>query len=119
MRSIGGDVGQKRFVSTLGSFDEALNIGQAVHVTSDRISELGAEDGETFLSLIDMDLIEDEDYNINHGEMKNTIAIDNPSINGLESADIKNLLPIAVEVLSIMSTKLNFFDCSSFLNILS
>lgn len=68
-----------------GSFDENLTIGQTVHITSDRISELGAEDGETFLSLIDMDLIEDEDYNINHGEMKNTIAIQNPAIDILEN----------------------------------
>ena len=50
-----------------GSFDDNLTIGQTVHITSDRISELGAEDGETFLSLIDMDLIADEDYTINHG----------------------------------------------------
>jgi len=67
-----------------GSFDAALNIGQTVHVVSDQISELGAEDGESFLSLIDMDLIEDEDYNINHGEMNNTIQIQSPIIESLE-----------------------------------
>jgi futalosine hydrolase len=66
-----------------GSFDNNVKIGQTVHVVSDRISELGAEDGETFLSLIDMDLIEDEDYSINHGEMKNTIPLDSPVIDGL------------------------------------
>lgn len=68
-----------------GSFDDEINIGQTVHVTSDQISELGAEDGETFLSLIDMDLINDEDYTLNHGVMENSIAIDNPVVNNLYS----------------------------------
>ena len=66
-----------------GSFDESLKIGEVVHVVSDQISELGAEDGESFLSLIDMDLIEDEDYILNHGEMKNTIAPENATISQL------------------------------------
>lgn len=67
-----------------GSFDSHLTVGQTVHITADRISELGAEDGESFLSLIDMDLIEDEDYILNHGEMKNTTAIENHVIDALE-----------------------------------
>jgi futalosine hydrolase len=67
-----------------GSFDENLSVGQTVHITSDRISELGAEDGESFLSLIDMDLINDEDYTLNHGEMRNTIVLENPAIDDLE-----------------------------------
>jgi len=67
-----------------GSFDNNLNIGQTVQVISDQISELGAEDGETFLSLIDMDLIVDEDYTLNHGMMKNTIPIENPIIENLQ-----------------------------------
>jgi len=67
-----------------GSFDDTLKIGQTVNVTTDQISELGAEDGESFLSLIDMDLIADEDYILNHGVMKNTISIENPVINELD-----------------------------------
>ncbi len=68
-----------------GSFENNLAIGQTVHIVSDRISELGAEDGESFLSLIDMDLIQDEDYILNHGEMENTIALKNPTIDALEN----------------------------------
>ena len=60
-----------------GSFEESLPVGEVVHVVSDRISELGAQDGESFLSLIDMDLIEDEDFSFMHGEMVNTIALEN------------------------------------------
>lgn len=70
-----------------GSFDHNLSIGQTVHITSDRISELGAEDGESFLSLIDMDLIADEDFMLNHGEMKNTIVLESPVIDSLEKVN--------------------------------
>ncbi len=70
-----------------GSFDDDINIGETVNIASDRISELGAEDGESFLSLIDMDLIKDEDYILSHGEMKNNIQI--------ESDVIKSLKPVS------------------------
>lgn len=66
-----------------GNFDANLKLGEVVNITSDRISELGAEDGEAFLSLIDMDLLTDEDYLINHGEMKNTLLPENKIIEKL------------------------------------
>lgn len=66
-----------------GSFDDNLKMGEVVHVIADQISELGAEDGETFLSLIDMDLIEDEDYILNHGEMNNSITPENKIVDQL------------------------------------
>ncbi|PCJ23284.1 MAG: futalosine hydrolase [Flavobacteriales bacterium] len=61
-----------------GSFDENLNIGQTVHVTSDRISELGSEDGKAFLSLSDMNLE-------SKSELKNTTPIQNSVIDSLEN----------------------------------
>ena len=67
-------------VGLAGSFDDELAIGDVVNITSDQISELGAEDGESFLSLIDMDLIMDEDFTLNNGEMENTICIKNEVI---------------------------------------
>ena len=67
-----------------GSFDDDLTIGDSVNIISDQISELGAEDGESFLSLIDMNLINDEDYVLNHGVMKNTIPLVNPVIDSLK-----------------------------------
>ena len=39
-----------------GSFDRALAPGAVVHVVTDRLPELGAEDGEEFLSLEDLGL---------------------------------------------------------------
>jgi len=70
-------------VGLAGSFDDNIKIGDVVNIISDQISELGAEDGESFLSLIDMDLIMDEDFTLNNGEMENTICIENPTINSL------------------------------------
>ncbi len=43
-----------------GSFDRGLAPGQVVHVVADRIAELGAEDGEAFLGLADLDLSGDD-----------------------------------------------------------
>lgn len=71
-------------VGLAGTFDEALKIGEVVNVISDRISELGAEDGEKFLSLIDMDLIEDEDFTLQNGAMLNTIPIENTITDSLK-----------------------------------
>jgi futalosine hydrolase len=39
-----------------GSFDEALKPGDVVQVVTDRIAELGAEDGEAFLSIDELNL---------------------------------------------------------------
>lgn len=70
-------------VGLAGSFDNNLAIGDVVNIIKDEISELGAEDGESFLSLIDMDLIMDEDFTLNNGEMENTICIENDVISSL------------------------------------
>jgi len=45
-----------------GSFNPGLKIGDVVNITSDRFSEMGAESGEKFLSLIDLKLIEKDDF---------------------------------------------------------
>lgn len=44
-----------------GSFDPALTPGTVVHVTSECLSELGAEDDEAFLSLADLGLARADD----------------------------------------------------------
>lgn len=41
-----------------GSFDPAFGPGTVVHVVSDRIAELGAEDADRFLSLADLGLLD-------------------------------------------------------------
>jgi len=39
-----------------GSFDRALAAGRVVHVVSDRVAELGAEDGDAFLTVDELGL---------------------------------------------------------------
>jgi futalosine hydrolase len=46
-----------------GSFDPALAPGVVVHVVSDRLSELGAEDGEAFLAIESLGLRSDHVVN--------------------------------------------------------
>ncbi len=48
-------------VGVCGSFDPALQPGTVVHVVSDRIAELGAEDGDTFLSIEMLHLLQPGD----------------------------------------------------------
>lgn len=43
-------------VGVCGSFDRALQPGSVVHVVSDRLSELGAEDDERFLTMQELNL---------------------------------------------------------------
>ena len=43
-------------VGLCGSFDPALTPGTVVHVVRDRIAELGAEDGDAFLTMADLKL---------------------------------------------------------------
>ena len=43
-------------VGVCGSFDRALGLGRVVHVISDRIAELGAEDDDAFLTIDQLQL---------------------------------------------------------------
>jgi len=43
-------------IGVCGAFDPAIALGSVVHVVSDRIAELGAEDGDAFIALEDLGL---------------------------------------------------------------
>ena len=45
-----------------GSFDTFIDLGTVVHVTSDRLAELGAEDGDRFLTLADLELSGESEF---------------------------------------------------------
>ena len=49
-------------IGVCGSFDPALMPGTVVHVVRDRIAELGAEDGDAFLSMSDIGLPADAEF---------------------------------------------------------
>lgn len=54
-----------------GAFDRALGAGTVVHVVSDRLSELGAEDGEAFLTIQQMQLLGDHEPPFRDGKLVN------------------------------------------------
>lgn len=63
-----------------GSFDRTLEPGQAVHVVSDRIAELGAEAGDTFLTIQELGLVRDDEFPFAGGRLENAAPILNPAI---------------------------------------
>ena len=59
-------------VGVCGSFDRALVPGTVVHVTADRLSELGAEDGDRFLGLHELRLSDDDAFPFKGGKLLNS-----------------------------------------------
>jgi futalosine hydrolase len=54
-----------------GSFDPALSLGTVVHVVSDGMPELGAEDGDTFLSIDELGLLRGDAPPFSNGRLVN------------------------------------------------
>ena len=54
-----------------GSFDRSVSPGTVVHVTSDRFAELGAEDGDSFLSIHDLQLLGEDEFPFEGGLLVN------------------------------------------------
>lgn len=54
-----------------GSFVPALPPGSVVHVVADRLSELGTEDGDAFLSVQELELVGDDEFPFRSGLLVN------------------------------------------------
>jgi futalosine hydrolase len=54
-----------------GSFDPVLTPGTVVHVVADRLSELGAEDDEEFLTIHQMQLLAENEFPYTDGQLVN------------------------------------------------
>src|SRR5665213_2926536 len=54
-----------------GSFDKSLEVGRVVHVLTDRIAELGAEDDDKFLSVHEMNLLGENEFPFMWGQLVN------------------------------------------------
>jgi futalosine hydrolase len=66
-----------------GSFDPELSVGQVVHVISEHLSEVGAEDGEQFITLQELGLIGADEFPYQGGSLVNRLPPDNPVLAGL------------------------------------
>lgn len=60
-------------VGLCGSFRPALPPGIVVHVTADRIAELGAEDGDRFLTIHQLQLLGENDFPFEGGLLVNAV----------------------------------------------
>jgi futalosine hydrolase len=70
-----------------GSFDRALEPGAVVHVVSDRIAELGAEDDEAFLTIADLNLPVEPDLPVMSARLVNAAPPVNAALAGLPTVD--------------------------------
>jgi futalosine hydrolase len=68
-----------------GSFDQQLELGEVVHITHDQFPELGNEQGEYFLSLIDLKLLEENFFPYKDGQIVNEIPLNSRTIKQLKT----------------------------------
>ena len=57
-----------------GSFDPAFPAGSVVHVSTDCLAELGAEDGDQFLTVQELGLLADDEFPFTGGHLVNQSA---------------------------------------------
>ena len=72
-------------VGLCGSFDASLAAPAVVHVTSDRITELGAEDGDDFLTIHQLQLLGENEFPFDRGMLVNANPPQLPPLTALRS----------------------------------
>ena len=73
-------------VGVCGTFDRALPLGAVVHVVADRLPELGAEDGDRWLSIHELGLLGENEFPFHGGELVNLAPPDNAALRALPEA---------------------------------
>ncbi len=66
-----------------GSFNLDIPIGQVLNINTDCLPETGAEDGEHFLSIIDLKLLDQDEFPFFGGKLVNDSVFDSNLVNGL------------------------------------
>ena len=70
-----------------GSFDRALSVGTVVHVVSDCMPELGAEDGDAFLKIGELGLLHHDAPPFTSGRLVNRAVPASPVLQTLPAVD--------------------------------
>jgi futalosine hydrolase len=70
-----------------GSFTPAFPPGSVVHVTTDRMADLGAEDGDAFLSVHDLQLLGADEFPFTRGRLVNSSPPRNAALDQLPVGD--------------------------------
>ncbi len=66
-----------------GSFNREIPIGKVLNINSDCLPETGAEDGEHFLSIIDLKLLDQDEFPFEGGKLLNDSVFTSSLINRL------------------------------------
>lgn len=66
-----------------GSFNRDIPIGEVLNITTDCLPETGAEDGEHFLSIIDLKLLDQDEFPFAGGKLINDSVFESILINQL------------------------------------
>ena len=69
-----------------GSFNRDLPLGSVLNISTDCLPETGAEDGEHFLSIIDLKLLDQDEFPFTAGKLVNTSVFESRLINELPVA---------------------------------
>jgi futalosine hydrolase len=72
-------------VGVCGSFDRAIQPGAVVHVTSDRLVELGAEDDDRFLTIEELNLLDRDERPFARAELVNDAPPASAALEHLET----------------------------------
>ena len=78
-----GGYGLALNLGVCGSFDPALGPGTVVHVVTDMLAELGAEDGDEFLTLDQLGLSDGDEFPFQSGRLVNDAPPANPILAAL------------------------------------
>lgn len=70
-------------VGICGSFDTLLSPGSTVHVVSDCIAELGAEDGDRFITVQELQLLDADEFPFRGGRLVNDAPPANAALQAL------------------------------------
>jgi len=66
-----------------GCFNREIPIGKVLNIISDCLPETGAEDGEHFLSIIDLKLLAEDEFPFEGGKLLNNSVFESRLINGM------------------------------------
>lgn len=75
-------------IGIAGSFDKQIPLGTVVEIVEDQFPEMGAEDGDCFLSLLDLELIQSNDFPYQSGVLTNNSSVWNLSYPKVKSITV-------------------------------
>lgn len=96
-----------------GTFDRSIEPGTVVHVTSDCVVELGAEDGDRFVSMFELGLVKDSDI-VNVSPPANPVLAALPRVKGITVNTVHGDPPSIARVVSRCDPQVESMEGAAF-----